>query len=112
MKGDSMEKDLFHIIREKMELSEVQITDYSPLTLAYIGDGIYEVIIRTLIIDEANRQVNKIHKAASRLVKAETQAKMIRLIMDDLTEEAGTECKSRYQSEKCFHVGLQNCHRF
>ena len=45
-----MEKDLFHIIREKMELSEVQITDYSPLTLAYIGDGIYEVIIRTLII--------------------------------------------------------------
>ena len=87
MKGDSMEKDLFHIIREKMELSEVQITDYSPLTLAYIGDGIYEVIIRTLIIDEANRQVNKIHKAASRLVKAETQAKMIRLIMDDLTEE-------------------------
>lgn len=82
-----MEKDLFHIIREKMELSEVQITDYSPLTLAYIGDGIYEVIIRTLIIDEANRQVNKIHKAASHLVKAETQAKMIHLIMDDLTEE-------------------------
>ena len=82
-----MDKDLFHIIREKMELSEVQITDYSPLTLAYIGDGIYEVIIRTLIIDEANRQVNKIHKAASHLVKAETQAKMIHLIMDDLTEE-------------------------
>ena len=82
-----MEKDLFHIIREKMELSEVQITDYFPLTLAYIGDGIYEVIIRTLIIDEANRQVNKIHKAASHLVKAETQAKMIHLIMDDLTEE-------------------------
>lgn len=82
-----MNQDLFHIIKQKMELREIQITDYSPLTLAYIGDGIYEVIVRTVIVDEANRQVNKIHKAASNLVKAETQAKMIHLIMDELTED-------------------------
>ena len=56
--------DLFEIIKNKMELEEITITDYSPLTLAYIGDGIYEIIIRTVIVDEANRQVNKIHKAA------------------------------------------------
>lgn len=82
-----MDRDLFNIIKENMELEEIQITDYSPLTLAYIGDGIYEIIVRTVIVDEANRQVNKIHKAASNLVKAETQAKMIHVIMDDLTEE-------------------------
>ena len=82
-----MDRDLFNIIKQNMELDEIHITDYSPLTLAYIGDGIYEIIIRTVIVDEANRQVNKIHKAASSLVKAETQAKMIHLIMDDLTEE-------------------------
>lgn len=82
-----MDKDLFNIIKQNMELGEINITDYSPLTLAYIGDGIYEVIVRTVIVDEANRQVNKIHKAASNLVKAETQAKMIHLIMDDLTED-------------------------
>ena len=82
-----MEKDLFNIIKQNMELGEINITDYSPLTLAYIGDGIYEIVVRTVIVDEANRQVNKIHKAASNLVKAETQAKMIHLIMDDLTEE-------------------------
>lgn len=70
-----------------MDLEEINITDYSPLTLAYIGDGIYEVIVRTVIVDEANRQVNKIHKSASNLVKAETQAKMIHYIMDDLSEE-------------------------
>ena len=46
-----------------------------------------EIVIRTIIVDEANRQVNKIHKAASGLVKAGTQAKMIHLIMDDLTED-------------------------
>ena len=82
-----LNNDLFNIIKEKMQLEEINITDYSPLTLAYIGDGIYEIIIRTIIVDEANRQVNKIHKAASGLVKAGTQAKMIHLIMDDLTEE-------------------------
>ena len=74
--------DLFEIIKNKMELEEITITDYSPLTLAYIGDGIYEIIIRTVIVDEANRQVNKIHKAASNLVKAQTQAEMIHLIME------------------------------
>ena len=79
--------DLFEIIKNKMELEEITITDYSPLTLAYIGDGIYEIIIRTVIVDEANRQVNKIHKASSQLVKAQSQAKMIHLIMDMLTEE-------------------------
>ena len=70
-----------------MDLDDINITDYSPLTLAYIGDGIYEIVIRTIIVDEANRQVNKIHKAASNLVKAGTQAKMIHYIMDDLTDE-------------------------
>lgn len=82
-----MNNDLFNIIKEKMQLEEINITDYSPLTLAYIGDGIYEIVIRTIIVDEANRQVNKIHKAASGLVEAGTQAKMIHLIMDDLTED-------------------------
>lgn len=82
-----LNNDLFNIIKDKMQLEEINITDYSPLTLAYIGDGIYEIVIRTIIVDEANRQVNKIHKAASGLVKAGTQAKMIHLIMDDLTED-------------------------
>lgn len=82
-----MNSDIFEIIKQNMNLDDINITDYSPLTLAYIGDGIYEIVIRTVIVDEANRQVNKIHKAASNLVKAGTQAKMIHYIMDDLTDE-------------------------
>ena len=82
-----MDKDLFSIIRQGMDLEEINISDYSPLTLAYIGDSIYEIIIRTVIVDEANRQVNKIHKKVSNLVKAPTQAKMIYYIMDDLTDD-------------------------
>ncbi|MCR5736495.1 MAG: ribonuclease III [Eubacterium sp.] len=79
--------DIFRIVKEQMNLKDINIVDYSPLTLAYIGDGIYEIVIRTIIVDEANRQVNKIHKAASDLVKAQTQAKMIFAIQDLLTEQ-------------------------
>ena len=68
--------DLFQIIKDTMELEDIDIMNYSPLTLAYIGDGIYEIVIRTIIVDQANRQVNKIHKAASNLVKAHTQAEL------------------------------------
>lgn len=85
-----MNNDLFNIIKEKMELKDIDIINYSPLTLAYIGDGIYEIVIRTVIVDEANRQVNKIHKAASDLVKAQTQAEMAFAIMDMLTEQEMT----------------------
>jgi ribonuclease-3 family protein len=79
--------DIFQIIKEQMNLKDINIVDYSPLTLAYIGDGIYEIVIRTVIVDEANRQVNKIHKAASELVKAQAQAKMIFAIQELLTED-------------------------
>ena len=85
MKSDN--KDLFGIIKEAMVLEEIDVINYSPLTLAYIGDGIYEIVVRTMIVEQANRQVNKIHKAASDLVKAHTQAQLIFLIMDKLTEE-------------------------
>lgn len=81
------ENDIFDVIKKGMDLKEIDITNYSPLTLAYIGDGIYEIVIRTVIVDEANRQVSKIHKAAAELVKAQTQANMIKSIMDELTEE-------------------------
>ena len=76
--------------KELFELEDTDIRTYSPLTLAYIGDGIYEIVVRTIIVDEANRQVNKIHRAASELVKAGSQAKMVHLLEDMLTEEEQT----------------------
>lgn len=82
-----VDNDIFNIIKNSMQLKDIDITSYSPLTLAYIGDGIYEVVIRTIIVDEANRQVSKIHKSAAELVKAQTQAVMIKNIMEQLTEE-------------------------
>ena len=85
--------DIFKSIKESMGLKEINIVDYSPLTLAYIGDGIYEIVIRTMIVDEANRQVNKIHKAAADLVKAKTQSDMILSLYED---EARVYKRGRY----------------
>ena len=71
--------------REKIEIKEIET--YAPLTLAYIGDAVYELIIRTLIVAKGNKQVNKLHKESSFLVKASTQADMIGNIKEMLTEE-------------------------
>ena len=60
---------------------------YSPLALAYIGDAVYELIVRTMVISHGSIQVNKMHKKSASLVNAGTQAEMIRLMMEELTEE-------------------------
>ena len=84
-----MEKSisLFDQIREVFDVEEVEAKQYSPLTLAYIGDGIYEIIIRTILVGQANAPVNVLNKKASSLVKAEAQANLIHAIEEDLTEE-------------------------
>lgn len=81
------ELDIFGIISNELELKENGIETYSPLTLAYIGDAIYEIVIRSYVISKGDTQVNKHHKRTSNLVKAGAQASMIESLMEDLTEE-------------------------
>lgn len=59
---------------------------YSPLALAYIGDGVYEMFVRTYVVNKGNAPVNKMHKASRDLVRASAQAKIYYLIEEDLTE--------------------------
>ena len=73
--------------RQCMRLEPVDENSYSPLVLAYIGDSVYEVIIRTKVINRGSMQVNKMHKRSAGLVKAGTQAALIRAIEDLLTAE-------------------------
>lgn len=60
---------------------------YSPLALAYIGDGVYEIFVRTYVVNRGNMPVNKMHKASRELVRASSQAKIYFLIEEMLTEE-------------------------
>ena len=68
-------------------LVEQDIRTYSPLTLAYIGDAIFELVIRTVLVERKNTQPEKLHKAATKIVKAETQALMIEALKESLTPE-------------------------
>lgn len=74
-------------LQEIFQLREVEIQEYSPLALAYIGDGIYELVIRTLVVNKENKQVQKLHKETSALVQASAQSRMMRRLQEELTEE-------------------------
>ncbi|MBR2038482.1 MAG: ribonuclease III [Lachnospiraceae bacterium] len=80
--------DLDKII-QAFELTEQDYRSYPALTLAYIGDCIYDLVIRTIVVYKSHKQVNDLHKKATSYVKAETQAVMIQGLMDNdiLTEE-------------------------
>ena len=59
----------------------------SPLSLAYIGDAVYEMYIRSYIMHSSNMPVSKLHKAATHYVSAKAQSKIYHIIKDKLTPE-------------------------
>ena len=68
-------------------IKDKDIRSFSPLTLAYIGDAIYEVVIRTIIVEKGNAPVNKLHHKASSLVKATAQKEYMEIILPLLSSE-------------------------
>lgn len=74
-------------LRELFALKDPDIRSYSPLTLAYIGDGVYELVIRTILVKKGNCPVNRIHRKASSLVKASAQSAIMEKIEEHLTQE-------------------------
>ena len=63
------------------------IRSYSALTLAYVGDAIYDLIIRTLVVERGNRPVNDLHRLTIKYVSASAQAKMVQALEGSFTEE-------------------------
>ena len=78
---------LLEKIKRDFEVKEVDINTYSPLTLAFIGDSIYDLVIRTVIVEQGNRQTQSLHKKKSSIVKAQTQAQFIEALADELDEK-------------------------
>lgn len=74
-------------IKEYFMCPKQDIRTYSPLALAYIGDCVYELVVRTVIVQDANRAANDLHKTAVQYVRAESQAKMVERIKPLLTQE-------------------------
>lgn len=83
--GESL--DLLSGLREQFMVGEVDVRAYSPLTLAYIGDAIYELIVRSVVVHRSNRPVDALHKKSVSYVRAKTQAAMAEALAEELTEE-------------------------
>lgn len=88
-------------LKKIWDLPNTDIKSYSGLTLAYIGDAIYDLVIRTYIVEHGNAPVNKLHKQVVKLVQASAQAKLYHIIQDMLTEEEETIYK-RGRNAKSF----------
>lgn len=81
-----MEKSLNQQIKEIFAIADVDIRTYSPLTLAYIGDGIFDVVIRSIVVGRGNTPVNQLHHKTSHIVKAHSQAMMAEVLLDEMTD--------------------------
>lgn len=65
----------------------LKASEYNPLAVAYIGDTVYDLFIRTKIMEKGNRQVMNMHKEAIKYVNATAQAKSVALIEPYLSED-------------------------
>ena len=70
-----------------IEKNEAEVNMMSPLTWAYVGDCVYELFIRTELINKTNLKPHKLHIESIKYVKAQAQAEFLQKIYDDLTEE-------------------------
>lgn len=83
-----METGLNAYIKQQFGIDRnVDIRTVNPLTLAYIGDGIYELVVRSVMVARTNTRAGLLHRQTSQYVKAEAQSKMMDVLLPVLTEE-------------------------
>ncbi len=78
---------LLNKIKKEFATGEVDINTYSPLTLAFIGDCVYDLVIRTVLVAHANRQPQSLHKKKSQIVKASSQAACAEAVLEYLSQD-------------------------
>lgn len=82
MEESSLLKDILRTFPGKKQ----DIRTYSPLTLAYIGDAVYDLVIRTMVVERGNRSANDLHRITVKYVKADAQSRIVQAVMDELTQ--------------------------
>ena len=81
-----MEESL-KLLNENIDEECSAADQYSPLTLAYLGDAVYELAVRSRLVSRANMQVNKLHKQAIKYVSAEAQCAAVEKLIPLFTEK-------------------------
>ena len=82
-----MEESLRSLILTEFPHEEVDIRTCSPAALAFMGDAVYSLVIRTILVSKGNRQVEKLHNETTFYVRAEQQAEIGMAVYDLMTEE-------------------------
>ena len=110
-----MEEGLsFQNIKELFDIKDVDIRTFSPLALAYIGDSIFDIVIRSKVVAKGNVPVSKMHKACSNVVRASAQAEMLAKITELLDEEEaeivkrGRNAKSKTTAKNASMIDYRN----
>ena len=116
---EHIEKPILLTVNEIFNSKEVRPNEYSPLALAFIGDSVFDLVIKSVIVEKANCQVNKIQNKTSKIVRATTQALIVDALKDELSEEEAniyrrgrnakpyTKAKNASYSEYCKATGLE-----
>lgn len=95
--------DLFELIQRETEGQRLDIKRMKPLALAYIGDTLFDLYIRSRIVLTREEAPKLMHTEAVHYVKAASQAQMMKLIMEALSEEE-TEVFKKGRNQKSLTV--------
>ena len=116
---EHIETPILLTVNEIFNSKEVRPNEYSPLALAFIGDSVFDLVIKSVIVEKANCQVNKLQNKTSKIVRATTQALIVDALKNELSEEEAniyrrgrnakpyTKAKNASYSEYCKATGLE-----
>lgn len=89
-------------INQQFQREPAPINTYSPLTLAYIGDCVFDMIVRTLVVEDGQKAANSLHKHTTHIVNAATQAALIMSIHDDILTPEEQDMYRRGRNAKSY----------
>lgn len=78
---------ILEAVSSTYELKDIDAGMVSPLALAYIGDGVYELVVRTILISEGSSHVDKLNARASSVCRASAQAALAAVLKEELTAQ-------------------------
>lgn len=81
--GIASEINILESIRLQFSLKDINVNRYSPLSLAFIGDSVFDLVVKTVMVEKANCPANVLHRKTSDIVRAEFQSKMAQWYLDN-----------------------------
>lgn len=74
-------------MEEKLLSENCNPKELSPHTLAFVGDGVYDLLVREYLVSVANRPVGELNKRKISMVCCKSQAERVKILMEHFTPE-------------------------